>query len=77
MSALENRELGTVVWFNSEKGYGFLQIDGTEGKEGQVFVHFSDIEVDGYKDLKEGQQVSFLVASGDKGAKAVSVWIED
>ena len=51
---------GTVKWFNSEKGYGFIsQSDGDD-----VFVHFSAIQGDGFKTLEEGQQVSFDIAEG-------------
>lgn len=66
---LERREFGTVRFFDNEKGWGFLE---SEGKD--YFVHYSDVEIDGYKSLKEAQQVSFLVdTSGEKGLKAVSV----
>lgn len=60
---------GKVKWFNAAKGYGF--ITGDDGKE--VFVHFSSIEVDGYKTLDEGQAVEYEVNDGDKGPQAVSV----
>ncbi len=56
---------GTVKWFNSEKGYGF--ITGEDGKD--VFAHFSQINVDGYKTLEEGQKVSYDVVQGQKGLK--------
>lgn len=57
---------GPVRWFNNAKGYGFL------GREGgpNVFVHFSAIQTDGYKSLKEGQNVSYDVIQGDKGPQA-------
>ena len=60
---------GTVKWFNNTKGYGFL------GREGgaDVFVHFSSIQFDGYKTLKEGDEVSFDIVQGDKGPQADSV----
>ena len=54
---------GTVKWFNAEKGYGFLTTDAGE----DVFVHFSAIQIDGYKTLNEGQRVSFEVVSTDRG----------
>ncbi len=60
---------GTVKWFNAEKGYGFLSIEGGE----DVFVHFSAIEGDGYKSLEEGQQVEFEVVDGARGAQAANV----
>ncbi|HZU72042.1 MAG TPA: cold-shock protein [Acidimicrobiales bacterium] len=61
---------GTVKWFNSEKGYGFIsQPDGGA----DVFVHFSAIEMNGYKLLEEGQQVEFDIQEGPKGLQAASV----
>ncbi len=60
---------GTVKWFNAEKGYGFIsQTDGAD-----VFVHFSAIDMTGYKNLEEGQQVEFEVQQGPKGLQAASV----
>ena len=53
---------GTVKWFNSEKGYGFIAIEGRD----DVFVHFSAIQGDGYRTLDEGQRVEFDVAPGRK-----------
>ena len=60
---------GQVKWFNAEKGYGF--ITGQDGKD--VFVHFSAIQVDGYKTLEEGQAVNFEVSNGDRGLQATNV----
>lgn len=62
---------GTVKWFNREKGFGF--ITGEDGKD--VFVHFSQIKIDGYKTLEEGQEVTFDVAEGQKGPQAENVTI--
>ena len=62
---------GTVNWFNSEKGYGF--ITGEDGKD--VFAHFSQINVDGYKTLEEGQKVSYDVVQGQKGPQAENISI--
>jgi CspA family cold shock protein len=60
---------GTVKWFNAEKGYGFIsQSDGAD-----VFVHFSAIEMNGYKSLEEGQAVEFEVQQGPKGLQAANV----
>ena len=60
---------GTVKWFNAEKGYGFIsQSDGAD-----VFVHFSAIDMGGYKSLEEGQQVEFEVKRGPKGLQAENV----
>ena len=58
---------GTVKWFNNAKGYGFVTPDN--GEE-DIFVHFSAIEMDGYKTLKEGQAVEFDVEQGPKGLHA-------
>ncbi|GAB6106550.1 cold-shock protein [Fusibacter bizertensis] len=60
---------GTVKWFNSEKGFGF--ITGDDGRD--VFAHFSQINVDGFKTLDEGQKVSFEVAQGPKGPQAENI----
>ena len=54
---------GVVKWFNNEKGFGFISAEG----EGDVFVHFSAIQCDGYKSLEEGQNVEFDVVEGAKG----------
>ncbi|SHG91669.1 cold-shock protein [Tepidibacter thalassicus] len=60
---------GIVKWFNAEKGYGFISIEG----EGDVFVHFSAIQTDGYKTLEEGQNVEFEVVEGARGPQAANV----
>jgi len=60
---------GTVKWFNSEKGFGF--ITGEDGKD--VFAHFSQIKSDGYKSLDEGQKVSYDVVKGPKGPQAENI----
>jgi len=60
---------GTVKWFNSEKGYGFIAVDGGA----DVFVHFSAIQLDGYRSLDDGQRVEFDVAQGQKGPQAENV----
>ena len=62
---------GTVKWFNSEKGYGF--ITGEDGKD--VFAHFSQIQSSGYKSLEEGQEVSFEITQGPKGPKAENIQV--
>ena len=60
---------GTVKWFNPEKGYGFIsQKDGED-----LFVHFSEIKMDGFKTLKENQRVSFDVKVGPKGKQAANI----
>ena len=60
---------GTVKWFNGKKGYGFITSE--DGKE--IFVHFSSIEGEGYKSLKEGDEVNFEITSGEKGEQATQV----
>lgn len=60
---------GTVKWFNSDKGYGFISTE--EGKD--VFVHFSAIQSDGYKSLEEGSKVEFDVVNSDRGETAANV----
>lgn len=63
------RKTGSVKWFNPSKGYGFIEYE--EGKE--IFVHFSNIEMDGFRELKQGQIVEFEIETGPKGEQAVSV----
>lgn len=60
---------GKIKWFNDNKGYGFISQEGGP----DVFVHFSAIEMDGFKTLKEGQEVEFVVTNGDKGLQATKV----
>jgi CspA family cold shock protein len=60
---------GTVKWFSNEKGYGFIERE--EGDD--VFVHFSAINMEGYKTLTEGQRVEFEIVQGDKGLQAANV----
>ena len=61
---------GTVKWFNNQKGYGFIT-DGASGKD--VFVHYSGLNMDGFKSLEEGADVQFEIVDGDKGPQAVNV----
>ncbi|MHC4922599.1 MAG: cold-shock protein [Planctomycetota bacterium] len=60
---------GTVKWFSDQKGYGF--ISGDDGTD--VFCHFSAIQVEGFKTLRDGQKVTFEVTQGDKGLRAANV----
>ncbi|OEG00004.1 cold-shock protein [Vulcanibacillus modesticaldus] len=60
---------GTVKWFNSEKGYGFIQVE--DGND--VFVHFSAIQGEGFKTLNEGEKVRFEIVDGDRGPQAANV----
>jgi CspA family cold shock protein len=68
---------GTVKWFNDEKGYGFITPNETDenGKKDDLFVHFKAIQSDGFKSLKEGQQVSYRAVKGQKGMQAEDVAI--
>ncbi|MFT8390782.1 MAG: cold-shock protein [Sporolactobacillus sp.] len=60
---------GTVKWFNADKGFGFIEVEG----ENDVFVHFSAIQGDGFKTLVEGQAVYFEVVEGNRGPQAANV----
>lgn len=60
---------GTVKWFNAEKGFGFISVEG----EDDVFVHFSAIQGEGFKTLEEGQAVEFEVVEGARGPQAANV----
>ena len=60
---------GTVKWFNADKGYGFIAVDG--GRD--VFVHFSAIQMDGYRSLEEGQRVEFDIEQSDRGPQSSAV----
>ena len=60
---------GTVKWFSNEKGYGFIAREGAE----DVFVHHSQVNMEGYRSLTEGQRVEFEVEQGDKGLQAKNV----
>lgn len=66
---MAEREQGTVKWFNGSKGFGFISRDGAD----DVFVHFSAIRGDGFRNLEEGQKVEFTVVQGDKGLQAQDV----
>ena len=65
----EDRTTGTVKWFNPQKGFGFIEREGGP----DVFVHHSEIQSEGYRELAEGEQVSFLVTQGQKGPQAIQV----
>ncbi len=62
---------GTVKWFNAEKGFGFITVDGGD----DVFVHFSSIQSSGYKSLDEGQRVNFDIEKGQRGMQATNVYL--
>jgi CspA family cold shock protein len=67
---MAERYIGTVKWFSAPKGYGFI---GRDDGEDDVFVHFSAIQMEGYKRLKEGQEVEFSIEDGPKGLQAANV----
>lgn len=64
-----NMNTGTVKWFNADKGFGFIEVEGGD----DVFVHFSAIQGDGFKTLDEGQVVTFEIEEGDRGPQATNV----
>lgn len=68
---MSERTIGTVKWFNGGKGYGFIEREGGD----DVFVHFSAIMGDGFRNLEEGQRVEFDVEQGPKGPQATNVTI--
>jgi CspA family cold shock protein len=68
---MSERIIGTVKWFNGDKGYGFIAREGGA----DVFVHFSAIQSDGFRSLNEGQKVEFTVEKGPKGPQASNVTI--
>lgn len=68
---MSTRQNGTVKWFNNEKGFGFISQEGGQ----DLFVHYRAIEGDGFKSLKEGQKVSFIAMSGQKGLQADQVQV--
>ncbi len=66
---MSERSIGTIKWFSAPKGYGFI---GREDGE-DIFVHFSAIQMDGYRRLNEGQKVEFSIEEGSKGKQAANV----
>jgi len=70
---MSERVNGTVKWFNRAKGFGFIEREGGD----DVFVHFSAIQGDGFRNLEEGQNVEFSLESGPKGFRAANVVVVD
>ncbi|MGA2111810.1 MAG: cold-shock protein [Anaerolineales bacterium] len=70
---MSERVIGTVKWFNGGKGYGFISREGGE----DVFVHFSAIQGEGYRNLEEGQTVEFSIEKGPKGLQASNVVVKN
>jgi CspA family cold shock protein len=68
---MSERIVGTVKWFNSGKGYGFIEHEGGP----DVFVHFSAIQAEGFRSLEQGQRVEFTIEQGQKGPQAANVTI--
>jgi CspA family cold shock protein len=68
---MSEREFGTVKWFNSGKGYGFIERESGD----DIFVHYSAIMGEGYRNLEEGQRVEFSVEESPKGLQAASVTV--
>ena len=66
---MAEKERGKVKWFNNSKGYGFIE----RASGGDIFLHYSSIKVDGYRTVKEGQEVEFIVTNGTKGLQADEV----
>ncbi len=66
---MSERIIGTVKWFNGSKGYGFIEREDGE----DVFVHYSEIQAEGFRNLNEGQRVEFTVEQGQKGPQATNV----
>ena len=69
--------IGTVKWFNAEKGFGFITVDADEGPGGDVFVHYRSIEMPGFRTLDEGARVEFDIVDGEKGPQAEHVRLAD
>ena len=66
---MSDKKTGTVKWFDSKKGYGFIEVEGSD----DIFVHFSEIQEEGYKSLKDGQKVQFEIQKDDQGERAKGV----
>ena len=70
---MSSKKVGTVKWFHNIKGYGFINSDSEE----EIFVHYSEINSEGFKKLKRGEKVEFILDSGEKGLLARDVTLVD
>ena len=70
---MSEKMIGTVKWFDSKKGYGFIESEG----EKDIFVHFSEIQAEGYKLLKDGQKVEFELEKDEQGDRAKNVVVKE
>jgi len=70
-------ETGTVIWFNNKRGFGYIKPDGLKGagESGDLFVHYKNIKMEGFKTLEQGQKVIFVVGANHKGLQAEEVEI--
>jgi len=68
-------ETGTVIWFNNKRGFGYIKPDNTSGagEQGDIFVHWQNIKMQGFKTLSQGQKVIFVVGANHKGLQAEDV----
>jgi len=69
---MSERSMGTIKWFSAPKGFGFIGMENGD----DVFVHFSAIQAEGYKSLKEGQKVEFTIEDGPRGKQAAQVVVQ-
>lgn len=75
---METRYYGTVIWFNAPRGFGFIAWSIEDLSQKDMFVHFSDLDMSGFKALKKGQKVSFLIGENyHKQPKAIDVKLEE
>ena len=74
---MSDRLIGTVKWFSNERGFGFITEDEEDENAEQYFVHFSFVDMEGFKTLRAGQKVSFVLVNTDRGVQAQEVVPED
>ena len=71
------RHLGTVIWFNDKRGYGYLQVDPSLNEGKDLFVHHSNINMEGFRSLRPEQKVSFVLGANDNGPQAEQIEVID